>query len=456
MKKTVLGVMVTAVIVAVLCVGIMLRLGGVAMSESIHYYKGANIGDVHPYWHAESETWYMYYLKSDGTFSSALLRSKDMLNWEPVEITGQGVMAAYYVLGVQQAQDGKFYSWYGSDISMTASTSQDLIHWNTPGPEYNIPMGYTMFVSMRDPYVFFDEDAGVWRMICTAYRSNQLSGKGLGMKCALATAVSEGETPTNWNAVDTALIEYPKGLEGEPECPQMMKIGNRWYIFVSLARRHENHVGRLSYYIGDEGKGILEQDWNAKEEHFLTGEDLCAAQLVEGPDGIYLWGWIAPNWNGGDWGGHLSLPLKVTQNADGTLAAMLPDQMGDAIRGDLIASGTDAVKGNFTRWDAQINFSIDTGDRAEIICANGKIIIDDAQGRFSVAQNDELTHVSYAVEPGTLVGEHEVRIIADENMLEVFMDGQWALSARMQQDVKCRSISVENAANVSLEVYTIK
>ena len=55
-----------------------------------------------------------------------------------------------------------------------------------------------------------------------------------------------------------------------------------------------------------------------------------------------------------------------------------------------------------------------------------------------------------------LVGEHEVRIIADENMLEVFMDGQWALPARMQQDVKCRSISVENAANVSLEVYTIK
>lgn len=425
------------------------------MSESIHYYKGVNIGDVHPYWDAKSETWYMYYLKSDGSFASSLLLSKDMLNWEQKELTSRGALAAYFVLGVQQAADGAYYSWYGSDMSMSSSKSEDLLHWTNPGSEYSIPMGYQTFISMRDPYVFFDEDVGVWRMICTAYRTNQLQGRGLRMKCALGIASTTGNTPTSWNAVDTALIEFPKGLEGEPECPQMMKINNRWYIFASMARRHENHVGRLSYFIGDEDKGIFEQDWNAKKEHFLTSEDLCAAQLSEGSDGIYLWGWIASNWNGGSWGGHLSLPLKINQNSDGTLASELPAQISKKIRGKMITSGMNTVYGNFTRWDAMIHFSVETGQRANIHCANGVIVLDDKNGIFAVAQNELLTHVSYEMDPGRLEGKHMLRIIAEGNILEVFLDDKWALSARMQTDVKCNCIFLENVADSEIEVYEL-
>lgn len=452
MKKPLLASLVTLIIILTL---VITMFGGNVMASSIHYYQGERIGDVHPYWDEASQTWYMYYLKSDGSFTAALMQSKDMLTWEPVEISSQGALAAYYVLGVQKAGD-TYYSWYGSDLSMTASSSQDLLRWDTPGGDYNIPMGYTTFVSMRDPYVFFDEDAGVWRVICTAYRTNQLRGKGLGMKCALATAGSAGDTPDHWGAIDTALIEFPDGLHGEPECPQMMKIGNRWYIFVSLARRHENHVGRLSYYIGEEGKGVLEQDWNEKEEHFLTGEDLCAAQLAQGADGLYLWGWIAPNWDGGSWGGHLSLPLKITQNADGTLAADLAPQVGQSIRGKLLAQGGDGVKGSFDRWDAEVSFDLAQGQRAVIKCANGQIVLDDAQGVFSVGQSDVLVHVSYEVEAGSLAGSRSLRIIAEEDMLEVFLDGQKALSARMQQETACKSISVQGGENASVEVWALR
>ena len=452
MKKSLTAALLSLIIMLTVMITLC---GGIAMADSVHYFQGENIGDVHPYWDEQSQTWHMFYLKSDGSFSAALLRSKDMLHWEPAEISSQGALAAYYVLGVQKAGE-TYYSWYGSDLSMTASSSQDLLHWDTPGGDYNIPMGYTTFVSMRDPYVFFDEDAGVWRVICTAYRTNQLRGKGLGMKCALATASSQGDSPDHWGAIDTALIEFPKGLEGEPECPQMMKIGNRWYIFVSLARRHENHVGRLSYYIGDEGKGILEQDWNTKEEHFLTSEDVCAAQLAQGPDGVYLWGWIAPNWNGGSWGGHLSLPLKITQHADGTLATELVPQVSQSIRGDLLAEGADAVKGAFDRWDADVTFDLAQGQTAVIKCANGQIVLDDAQGLFSVGQSDVLTHVSYAVKPGSLEGSHSLRIVAEENMLEVFLDGQRTLTARMQRDTACKSISVTGGENARVQVYSLR
>lgn len=429
-------------------------LGGTAMAETIHAHQCENIGDVHPYYDADTQTWYMYYLRTNGNFDAALLRSTDMLHWEPAELSCQGALAPYFVLGVQAYQD-QYYSWYGSGVSMSASRSADLLHWENAGRDASIPMGYTAFVGMRDPYVFFDEDAGVWRVICTAYRTNQLQGHGLGMKCALATACSAGSAPDQWSPIDTTLIAYPDGLHGEPECPQMMKIGNRWYIFVSLARRHENHVGRLSYYIGEEGKSILEQDWNEKEEHFLTSEDLCAAQLAQGPDGLYLWGWIAPNWDGGSWGGHLSLPLRVDQNADGTLSASLAPQVAQALRGEALAQGQDAVSGTFDGFDAEFAFTLGAGERAVIRCGNGQITLDDGAGLFAIGQDDTLTHVSHPLTSGTLAGSHTVRVIAEADMLEVFLDGQYALAARMRQATRCGEISVAGVENPGISVYAL-
>ncbi len=429
-------------------------LGGTAMAETIHYYPGENIGDVHPYYDADTQTWLMYYLRANGNFDAAALRSADLLHWEPAALSSQGALAPYFVLGVQKYQD-QYYSWYGSGVSMSASRSDDLLHWENPGSDASIPMGYTTFVGMRDPYVFFDEDAGVWRVICTAYRTNQLQGQGLGMKCALATACTAGSAPEQWSPIDTTLIAYPDGLHGEPECSQMMKIGNRWYIFVSLARRHENHVGRLSYYIGDEGKGILEQDWNEKEEHFLTSEDVCAAQLAQGPDGLYCWGWIAPNWDGGSWGGHLTLPLRVTQNADGALSASLAPQVGQALRGELLTRGEASVSGDFDRYDAEFAFTLKAGERAVIRCGNGQITLDDGAGLFAVGQDDTLTHVSQPLTPGALAGSHTVRVIAEADMLEVFLDQQCALAARMREDTRCQAMSVTGAEAAAISVYDL-
>ena len=48
-------------------------IGGTGMAESVHAHRSENIGDVHPYWDEASQTWYMYYLRTDGSFSAALL-----------------------------------------------------------------------------------------------------------------------------------------------------------------------------------------------------------------------------------------------------------------------------------------------------------------------------------------------------------------------------------------------
>lgn len=442
-------------LIAVLLMTSIFPWGGVSMAESLHYYPNENVGDVHPFYNAAEDSWYMFYLRPNG-FQATLLCSKDMIHWTPKDITcTSGQLAAYYVLGVLQAGE-KYYSWYGSGTSMSASESDDLLTWHNPGNEYAIPMGYTTFIGQRDPYVFWDPDEQVYRVICTAYRTNQLQGRGLGMKCALGIASTKSDQLNAWNPIDTALIDYPDGLNGEPECPQMLKIGNRWYVFVSLARRHENHVGRLSYYIGDEGKGIFEQDWNEKEEHVLTSEDVCAAQVAQGPDGYYLWGWIAENWNGGSWGGHLSIPLKISQQPDGTLTTSIAPAVATMISEEPVATGQDKVQGDFSRWHAQATFFLEAGKRITFHCGNGQIVLDDATGLFAVFQNDSLMHVSYQLTPGSLAGTHEMQVIGEENILEVFLDDQWSLAARMQESTQCEQMMLEGGQTTLITVRNLK
>lgn len=425
------------------------------MASSIHYAPEGGLGDVHPYYDAASGQWYLFYLKTDGAFSAALSVSRDMLHFEERDIDCQGPQAAYFVLGVQPFEES-FYSWYGAGTSMAASRSRDLLHWENAGSACAIPMGYTTFVGMRDPYVFFDEDAGVWRMVCTAYRTNQLQGKGLGMKCALALASAAGASPEQWGAVETTLVSFPDGLHGEPECPQMMKIGDRWYLFCSLARRHENHVGRLSYYIGDPGAGILEQDWNQKTEHVLTSEDVCAAQVCQGADGIYLWGWIASHWNGGGWGGQLCLPLRVEQLADGQLCTRLAPSVSAALRGELLARGTDSVSAELNGFDAEMRFTVEAGEQARITAGASVIVLDESQHLLAIEDADGTRHVSMPLSAGNGQAEHTLRILAEGDILEVFLDDRYALAARTKSDTACDSITLSGATGQAMAVYSLQ
>ena len=184
------------------------------------------------------------------------------------------------------------------------------------------------------------------------------------MKCALGIASTKSDQLNAWNPIDTALIDYPDGLNGEPECPQMLKIGNRWYVFVSLARRHENHVGRLSYYIGDEGKGIFDRIGTRKKNMFLPVKTCALRRLPRDRDGYYLWGWIAEKLDGGSWGGHLSIPLKISQQPDGTLTTSIAPAVTTMISEEPVATGQDKVQGDFSRWHAQATFFLEAGGNA--------------------------------------------------------------------------------------------
>lgn len=442
----------------------------------LHYIAEPRIGDVHPFYDAASGTWYMYYLEQDMSKLSFVLNTRlacstDLIHWTPVTLGYDGrVPATYYVIDVI-AKDDHYLSWYGRLNDFWAIQSKDLVNWKHCGPEYSIVVDETVFPSKaRDAFVFFDDDAQVYRCIATAYKSNEIEdwGIGEGIDCMWGLASTSDDTPTTWGKMDTILRRFD-GMKGEPECSQVIKIGNRWYIFASMGRRHPNHVGRLTYLIGDEGVPFIEQDWSIKEEHYLTSEDLCAAQIAFRDDTYYLWGWIIENWNAGIWGGHLNFPLEVYPGEDGILYSRLADEVANVIRGEALGSAqADAlgegerldVLGKAQRYDADLTVTLAQDTVFSFQAGNAVVRLDAQAGQFAIMENATVPHVSYALPKGYLTGENTLRIIAEGDMLEVFLNDEWSLSARLSGTVDTYLVSAVcekgEAANISLDLYALK
>ena len=71
-------------------------------------------------------------------------------------------------------------------------------------------------------------------------------------------------------------------------------------------------------------------------------------------------------------------------------------------------------------------------------------------------QNDSLMHVSYQLTPGSLAGTHEMQMIGEENILEVFLDDQWSLAARMQEPTQCEQMRIEGGQTTLITVRNLK
>lgn len=425
---------------------------------SLHYINPEyNIGDVHPFYNENTKTWYMYYLKP-GDFGSRLLVSTDKIKWEEKEINFEYNVAPakYYVLGV--IKDGDQYrSYYGKSSFHGSTQSSDLITWKNSPSSYKVPNDITLFpVGARDPYVFFDPDTRVYHCTSTAYRTNKEWGSGDGMDCSIAFSSTTQDNLTSWTSDQKELIRFPDGYKGQPECSQMFKIVDRWYLWTSLYGRSKNGVGCPTYWVGDPGKKILENDWQNKPENSLDGEDLCAAQVAFDGKKNYMWGWIEKKWEGGDWGGHLNLPHEVYQLPDGLLGTRLDPEVGDKIRGKKLSTlsvqtlkenAAVSFEGNYSRADVEATLKL-TGSTANIQIGEVKIQLNAGNSFISVNkdENDPTQYfATYRVPEGALNGDVKVRIIAEEDMIEVFVNDRYALCARVSDLMDKETIGITSS-----------
>ncbi|MBO4733169.1 MAG: hypothetical protein J5662_01700, partial [Clostridia bacterium] len=308
--------------------------------ELLHRAADGWLGDVHPFYH--DGKLYIYYLSTGNEtqsthalYDSLLFQSDDFIHFnnKPIAIDNNNKpdTTTYFVLGTYTDSKGVFRSCFGNGQTISSSKSTDLYTWGS-GSEYYFDkdgnMGYknriyldSQVKSFRDPAMYYDPFSEKTYCVILSYYSTlrEKGEKGL----ALYKGDKEGVYENNF----TKLIDFTDSTgANDAECPQIIRIGSRWYLFYSrYGTGTAGNVGRLSYRIGDVNTAPDKVNWKNKPEYTLDGGDLHAAQICEVGDKYYMFGWVNYLANQNVWGGYLNLAREVFQKPDGTLGSRIDE-----------------------------------------------------------------------------------------------------------------------------------
>ena len=400
------------------------------------YHKtaaGHLYGDVFPYYSEKEHRLYMGFLWSDdaraGNYTDALEVSDNLLTFTDVP------------------EANHFDEW-------ERYRQEYRLHYRFPCNRF-VESKYTF--GMRDNFLYFDEKNQRYLLIAGCYYRFDAGAQ----TSDLVIYQSDDPNALSWtrpgNVVEAG---YSRNL---PECPSLMKIGDRWYVFVSVAYNTAHQVGPLQYWTGDAGVDCMDVDWSGKDFSFLDGEDLCAARVTKVGEKVYLWGWIPATYDTmpwSPWGGYLNLPREVVQRADGSLGGRLDpglskllnygriyeairdgfgcvsgsaERDGGAIRttGETLISLTGGLKRNYVTFDVdlgesrQVAYVMKQGDREY----RAVIAREDGKTYLKVLSPGDPKHpVNSVLEIGDLT-KATVKLVTDGGFVEFFVNDEYALTA---------------------------
>ena len=140
---------------------------------------------------------------------------------------------------------------------------------------------------------------------------------------------------------------YEPGNTFCPECPEMFKLGDTWYLVYSRFSEYAATV----YRVADSPRG----PWRTPEHDALDGRRWYAAKSLPLSDGErrVFFGWIADRVGSSDrgawrWGGDFAVPRTVSSSASGSLDVGLPEGI-EATLGERIEVGEGTVSRS-ARW----------------------------------------------------------------------------------------------------------
>ena len=405
-----------------------------AQNESLYHLTaaGKQYGDVFPYYDEEQHRLYMGFLWSDNAalpdnYHDALEVSDNMLTYTDVPEANNYDVWQYY------REHYRLHQLF--DVSRFCDRSI-------------YPYG------VRDNMLYFDEENGRYLMVAGCYYAFDAAAQ----TSDLVIYASDDEMGLSWtqpaNVVEAG---YSRNL---PECPSLMKIGNRWYVFVSVAYNTAHQVGLLQYWTGDEGVDCMDVDWSQKEFAFLDGEDLCAARPTQVGEKVYLWGWIPSTYDSmpwAPWAGYLNLPREVVVREDGSLGGRLDPGLSALLNygkvyavgegnftaenasyadGTLISGGGLVRLGDFHRTYTTFRMDMNESQRAGIqMEQDGKryqVVIEREGGKafMKVLSPDDPSHkVNSTICLPSDTGVFDVKIVSDGEFIEFFVNDTCALTA---------------------------
>ena len=299
--------------------------------------EGGWLGDVIPW--SEGDELRLYYLFEERISPKPgmpwhLVTTTDIANLvDHGEVFPSGGADAVdfniYTGSIAEHADGTRYLFYtgqnpetrGADgqplqlVMQAVSTDAGVTWTRQPELAFGAPQGYET-ADWRDPFVFFDAEAGLWRMLIAARHDSGPERR---------RGVIAQHTSTDLEHWEPADPFWDPRRYITHECPEVFKIGDWWYLVFS----EFSESFQTRYRMSRSASG----PWLTPDHDTLDGRAYYAAKSADFHGRRLLFGWIASRADSHDdgdwqWAGTLSINEAV-QNRDGTLGFRIPQERLD-------------------------------------------------------------------------------------------------------------------------------
>ncbi|MCR1161016.1 family 43 glycosylhydrolase [Paenarthrobacter sp. UW852] len=207
-------------------------------------------------------------------------------------------------------------------LVMHATSTDGMRSW-TKHPEltFGAPEGYETG-DWRDPFVFYDQESGLWRMLIAARHSKGPERRrGVIAQCVSRDLMTWDYADPFWDP--RRYITH--------ECPDVFQWGDWWYMVYS--EFSESFTTRYRMAKSPTGP------WSVPELDSIDGRAFYASKSAARDDRRFFFGWIASKEGNADdgawqWAGTMSV-LEARQNPDGTLGFGFADELVESFWEDV-------------------------------------------------------------------------------------------------------------------------
>ena len=287
-------------------------------ASPIHYRpEVGRLADTIPFfWQGQ---YHIFYLRAIEKVPWEHIASTNLIHWWelPTALVSDGKPdgpdGLHMFTGSVTEKDGAFHIFYtgwnpanreGREWVMHA-TSPDLIAW-TKHPEHGFRGDEVHYQNsdFRDPYVFWnDGDKRYWMILCAR---DAKTGKPV-------QGVAVSNDLVKWEQVEPLTLEPPLG-EGTPECPDLFKIDDTYYLI------HSPSAGTTDMRYADNIRG----PYRLPPAISIDTPILYAAKRMFDGKRHVITGWIRDlsgekDGGGFEWGGDQSVPRQVYAGPGGQL-----------------------------------------------------------------------------------------------------------------------------------------
>ncbi|MBU4336535.1 MAG: family 43 glycosylhydrolase [Actinobacteria bacterium] len=436
--------------------------------------RGAWVGDVIP-WH-EDGVFHLFYLHETRRVPAEGMPWHRVVSHDLVEFDEVGEAIAsggpeapdfnIYTGSIVRDEAGLHHAFYtgqnpartGADgrplqLVLHATSSDGLRTWQRrPADTFGATAGYETG-DWRDPFVFRDDDAGLWRMLVTARHADGPERR----RGVIAQCVS-----TDLSTWEPAEPFWDPRRYIAHECPEVFEWNGWWYLVYSEFSDAFTTRYRMSR--------SLHGPWTTPVHDTIDGRAYYAAKSAARDGRRFFFGWIASREGSTDdgpwqWAGTLSV-LEATQRADGTLAfhptAELRETFGStatALPSGTVLHAPDGYTDLLTTADAAdevrlvARFDVapgttecgvllraspdgDEGYVLRLEPRRGRLVLDRWPRRTTGTEQWQISgDVPYAVElerPCTIApGEHVLEVILAGELVVATLDDATVLSTRV-------------------------